>query len=700
MTAEAPSRRDLRPLFDPSSVAVLGASSDPAKWGNRLALGALRGEHRRGVYLVNRNGGEILGRAAYRTIAELPEQPELVVVTVPAVGFEDAVEASLDAGAKALVGISAGLGETGAEGRARERAVVERVRAAGAVLLGPNCLGVFDAQAELDLGWSELQPGPIGLISQSGNLALELALLAADYGLGFSRFASLGNQADLEAAELVEALAEHEPTRVIALYCEDFRDGRAFASAAHAAVEAGKPVILLTVGRSEASVRAARSHTGALVSDLAAVDAACRAAGIQRVSTPKQLVDLAQASLGRSLPRGRRIAVVGDGGGHGVVAADVAAGLGLELPPLSEPLARRVATVLPPTATTRNPIDFAGGGEETFSTFEQVTRIVLGSGEVDAILLTGYFGGYSDFSDEFREREVEVARGMARAAGESGRPLIVQSMYPGSPSAAALREAGVPVYREIEAAVDALARLVERFERGPRGVPQLPEPAAESLTSAGPLGYVEARELIAAAGIPFVPARQAASLEEARAAAAEIGYPVVLKALGLLHKSDAGGVVLGIRNEAELALSFSEMATRLSPEGYTVERMASLGEGVELIVGCRRDPRFGPIALVGLGGMYAELLEDVGVALAPVEDSEAEGLLRSLRGAPLLLGARGRLRLDLSAAAQTAAALSRLAATHPEIDEIEINPLLVTARGVLGLDARVVLREKGEDDAA
>jgi len=291
-------------------VAVIGASSDPAKWGNRIALGAVRGERRRGVYLVNRSGREILGRPVYRSLAELPEPPELVVVTVPEAGFEEAVDSSLDAGAKALVAISAGLGETGEEGQARERAVVERVRAAGAVLLGPNCLGVFDSEAELDLGWSELPSGSIGFISQSGNLALELALLAEDSGLGFSRFASLGNQADLEAAEFVAAFAEHEPTRVIALYCEDFRDGRTFAAAAHAAVESGKPVILLAAGRSDASMHAARSHTGALVSDLAAVDAACRAAGIDRVSTPKELIDLAQASLARNLPRGRRIAVV------------------------------------------------------------------------------------------------------------------------------------------------------------------------------------------------------------------------------------------------------------------------------------------------------------------------------------------------------------------------------------------------------
>jgi len=688
--------RDLRPLFDPRSVAILGASSDPAKWGNRLALGALRGEGRRAVYLVNRNGGEILERRAYPSLFELPEPPELVVVTVPETGFEEAVEASLDAGAKALVGITTGLGETGAEGQARERAVVERVREAGAVLLGPNCLGVFDADAELDLGWSELPGGSIGLVSQSGNLALELALLAADYGLGFSRFASLGNQADLEAAELVRELAEHGPTRVIALYCEDFRDGRAFARSAQAAVEAGKPVLLLTPGGSEASTRAALSHTGALVSDSTAVEAACRAAGIQRVATPRELVDLAQASLARNRPRGRRIAVVGDGGGHGIVAADVAVSLGLELPPLSEELSGRIASLLPPAAPTRNPVDFAGAGEQFLTVFEGVTKLLLESGEVDAALLTGYFGGYSDFSDDFRTREIEVAQGMARAVAESGRSLVVQSMYAGSPAVAELREAGIPVFREIEAAATALARLAENAERPPRGVPALPQSAGGP--PAGD-GYWEARTLLAEAGIEFVRARRVSTREEALAAAAELGFPLVLKALGLLHKSDAGGVALGLADDDQLERALSDMAARLASDAYSLESMAPLAEGVELIIGCRWDARFGPVALAGLGGVYAELLRDTAVALAPVGAGDAGELLHSLRGAPLFTGARGRPALDFRAAAGVLATVSRVAAEHPEIAEIEINPLLVMPEGALGLDARIVLRKEGGDDA-
>jgi acyl-CoA synthetase (NDP forming) len=684
--------RDLRALFNPRSVAILGASNDPAKWGNRLALGALRGEKARSVYLVNRNRGEILDRRAYASLADLPEPPELVVLSVPADGFEEAVEASLAAGAKALVGITTGLGETGADGRAREAAIVERVREAGAVLLGPNCLGIFDAAAGLDLGWSELQGGALGLISQSGNLALELALLAEDYGLGFSRFASLGNQADLEAGELVASLIEHEPTRVIALYCEDFRDGRAFARAALEAVEAGKPVILLTVGAGEVGAQAARSHTGALVSNETAVEAACRAAGMVRVRSPRELIDLAQAELARVRPRGRRVVIVGDGGGHGIVASDVASAEGLDLPPLSDELQGRIAPHLPDAAPTRNPVDFAGAGEQFLTIFEDVTRIILESGEVDAALVTGYFGGYSEFSDEFQAEETEVALGMARAAKDTERALVVQSMYPRSPSLVALREAGVPVYREIEAAAWALARLADQAERSPRGVPELPPPAEGPV----PTGYWEARELVASAGIELSPARRVTKADEARAAAAELGYPVAVKALGLLHKSDAGGVALGIANEGALGDALANMAT-LSPEGYSVERMAPVGDGVELIAGCIRDPRFGPIVLVGIGGIYAELLKDTAVALAPVDAPQAEELVRSLRGAAILEGARGRPPVDVPAAAEAVAALSRLAASRPDLAEIEINPLLVTSSGALVLDARVLSGENGAD---
>jgi acyl-CoA synthetase (NDP forming) len=413
---------------------------------------------------------------------------------------------------------------------------------------------------------------------------------------------------------------------------------------------------------------------------------------MQRVRSPRELIDLAQAELARVKPRGRRVVIVGDGGGHGIVASDVASAEGLELPALSGELQGRIAPHLPDAAPTRNPVDFAGAGEQFLTIFEDVTRIILESGEVDAALVTGYFGGYSEFSDEFQTQETEVALGMARAAAESERALVVQSMYPGSPSLVALRKAGVPVYREIEAAAWALARLADQAEQPPRGVPELPPSAPEEPVS----GYWEARELLGSAGISFPPAQQVAGLDEARAAASELGYPVVVKALGLVHKSDAGGVALGIENEQGLEEALAHMAT-LSAEGYSVERMAPVSEGAELIAGCIRDPRFGPIVLVGLGGIYAELLDDTAVALAPVDRTQAEGLIRSLWGAAILDGTRGRPPLPVQEAAAAIAALSFLAASRPDLAEIEINPLLVTPSGALALDARALSGENGAD---
>jgi len=677
--------RDLSALFDPRSVAVLGASAVPGKWGFWLARGAIRGEGRRSVYLVNRKGGEILGRQAYTSLEELPEPPEFVVITVPAAGLDGAVEASLAAGAKAIVAISAGLGEMGAEGGERERRIAERVRAAGAVLVGPNCLGVYDAQAELELASEDLDPGAIGLISQSGNLALEIGLLGGEFGLGFSRFVSLGNQADVEAWELVESYAAHEPTRLIAVYLEDFRDGRAFA---RACASAGKPVVLLAGGATEASARAARSHTGALASDLAAIEAACVAAGIELVRSPKEVVDLAQALLAGRRPRGQRIALAADGGGHTVVASDLVAAEGLELPALSEATRARLAEALPSTATLTNPVDFAGGGEQDISSFAKVSRALLESGEVDTALVTGYFGGYSQYSEEFGRQEVETAEGMARAAEETGRPLLVHTMYWRGAAAQTLRANGVPVFREVEAAVWAAGRLARTTAAALGIVPELPEPAPPV---EGEHDYFAARALLAEAGIPFAEARQTAGIQEALPAAAELGYPVVLKAVGRLHKSDAGGVAVGLADPRELAEALTRMDGALAPPWYSVERLAPLSGGIELIVGAKRDPRFGPVLLVGAGGLYAEVVGDVAVALAPASEAAAEALLRSLRIAPLLDGARGRPAVDVRAAARAAAVLSRFAAEHPEIAEVEVNPLLVTPEGALGLDVRIVL---------
>jgi acyl-CoA synthetase (NDP forming) len=370
-----------------------------------------------------------------------------------------------------------------------------------------------------------------------------------------------------------------------------------------------------------------------------------------------------------------------------VIAADVASAAGLELPALSDELRDRLRAHLPSTSATANPVDLAGAGEQDAGAYERVVRTLLGSDEVDAVVLTGYLGGYGSVSDGLDGREAEIARGLADAAAAGGCPFSCQLMYWDGPPARELRSRGVPVYREIEGALGALARIAALAEHPARELPEvLPSRPGEH----GDESYLAARALVAAAGVPLADARPVATAEEAVSAAAELGYPVVLKALGLLHKSDAGGVVLAISGEGSLRASHAALDERLRPEGYVVERMADTAAGVELIVGCRRDPRFGPLLLVGLGGIHAEVLRDTAVALAPATADDAEELIRSLRGAPLLLGARGRPSLDVAAAAAAAAALSRLAAERPELAEVEVNPLLVLPEGAVGLDARVV----------
>jgi acyl-CoA synthetase (NDP forming) len=675
--------RDLTPLFAPHSVAVVGASDDQAKYGNWIAIRALRGD--RAVHLVNRSRTTVLGRSAAPSVSAIGERVDLVVIAVPAAAFEDAIEDALAGGARAIVGISGGLGETGAEGLARQTALAARVRGAGASLLGPNCLGVLDHSSGLELTSNDFPAGPVGLISQSGNLAIELSgLLTAD-GLGLSRFASVGNQADLEIADLIDSYVDHEPTRAIAIYCEDFRDGRRFARAAHRAYEAGKPVVLLAAGRSEASARGARSHTGSLVTSGAVVDAACAASGAESVGTPAEMARLLQALLRSRPPSGRRVAVFADGGGHAAIASDCVSAAGLTVDEFGPELTETLRGELPATAAVSNPVDVAGGGEQDITCFSRVTEHLLTAPETDAVLISGYFGGYGEYGPELGAGELAVAAELARVAGSG--TVVVHTMRHRSAAADVLREQGVPVYPVVEDAVWALGRLAGRGERRPEGVPELPARAAAPLPE---IGYFPAREMLIAAGLPFVPAERVTTLEELRAAAGRLRFPLVLKALGDDHKSDRGGVALNLADQAALEASWHDMQARLRPPACSVEEMADLRGAVELLVGVRRDPRFGPVVLVGLGGVHAEILKDTRCALGPTPPDVARRMLLDLRGAALLTGARGSDPIDVDAAAEVVARLSEVAAAHPELADLECNPVAARPDGAICLDARVV----------
>ncbi|MFJ3830095.1 acetate--CoA ligase family protein [Streptomyces sp. NPDC090046] len=686
--------RDLTALFDPRSVAVVGASDDPAKYGHAVASQALRAPDRRPVHLVNRRGGTVLGRTAAPSLSALGEPVDLVVISVPGAGFEAAVDEALACGAKALVAITAGFAEAGPGGLARQRAIAERVRAAGAVLVGPNCLGIADNTTELYLASDRFAPGGVALLSQSGNLALELQLRGEPHGLGFSRFVSLGNQADVTLVDLVQDCARHEATSAIAVYAEDFGDGRAFAAAAAAA---GKPVVLLTAGRGAASARSAQSHTGALTTSSDVVAAACRDAGVELVRTPREMTVVLAALGAGARTSGRRTAVLTDGGGHGAIAADAAEDAGLGVPELGPPTQDALRGVLWEQSSVGNPVDLAGMGEQRPLSYADTARELLAADEVDAVLMTGYFGGYAasegglgggpSGGSVLADGETAAAKEIVAHLTGVPKPLVVQSMYPQSPSCRVLAEAGVPVFAATEDAARALAAMTGRAAAGTGGVPPLPA-AAEPLRDPG---YHGVRALLGAAGVPFPAAREITDEAGLLAAAAQFDGPYVLKALHLLHKSDAGGVALRLADRDALLAAYREMHARLGAPAYSVEAMADLTDGIELIVGVNKDPRFGPVALVGLGGVLTETLRDVAFALAPVPARRAEALLRGLRSAALLDGVRGRPAVDVAAAAAVIERITTVAAAHPEIAELEVNPLLVRPDGALALDARAVL---------
>ncbi|NKE56685.1 acetate--CoA ligase family protein [Lentzea sp. PSKA42] len=670
---------------DPASVAVVGASDDPAKWGHWLARGALAGSSRRAVHLVNHGGGSVLSQPTVRSLSELPSAPELVVLAVPAAHVPAVVDEALAVGVRGFVGITSGIDDR----------VIGRIRSAGARMLGPNCLGVFDAATSLHLAWGQFQPGSLGVVSQSGQVGLEIAGLAAASGIGVSRFVSVGSQVDVTAAEALLDLVSHDMTTVVGIYLESFGPGIVTAMSELRA--AGKPVVLLTVGSSTAAQEAALSHTGALTSPLDVVDAACRRAGAVRVATPAALADLA-AVLSSGPPRGARVGVVSDSGGQGAIAADLAVAAGLTVPALS------AVDGLPVGVSSRNPIDLAGAGEQDLVNYSRVVEVLVRGGEVDTVVLSGYFGSYGEDTPSLEVSEVAVASRICALARETGVPVVVHSMRPDSAAVRALRAGGVPVQHTIERAVAALGdaarfgALDQRSVGAPTGqeLSVLPgrieaggPPGGDACvslpTTAAPYrpGYLAARELLGFVRFP----RAHVVTSAAEAKATTLTGPYALKADWLAHKSEHGGVKI---NVTDPAAAFEEMRARLGPGTYVLEEMDTRENTVELIIGAKRDHSFGPVILVGAGGIHAELFRDTAIELAPVTPATAREMLARLVSAPLLSGWRGAPEPDVTALAQVIAQISETLVARPDLAEIELNPVRVGPDGVLAVDALII----------
>ncbi|GAA1106233.1 acetate--CoA ligase family protein [Nocardioides dubius] len=664
-------------FIDPASVAVVGASADQAKWGHWLAVGALKGKERRDVWLVNRSGSELLGEPTYRSVSELPGTPDLLVLCVPAGHVRTVVAEALERGTRAFLAITAGVDD--------QDELAALLTQHGARMLGPNSLGMYDASTDLQLAWGHFTPGRLAIVSQSGQLGSEIANLGARQGLGVSRFYSVGNQLDLNAADLLEGLVDDPQTNAVAVYLESFADGARLVRALRALRAAGKPTLLLTTGASEGSKRLAQSHTGSMTSTLDVVDAACRAAGALRVATPSDLVATARYLDAADLPQGRRIAVVSDSGGQGGIAADVAASLGLVTPVFSDELQAQLARLLPTGAALANPVDLAGAGEADLEVYAAITELLAGSGEVDAVLLTGYLGCYGEDTPSIADDELAVVDRLGKLSEASHVPLVVHSMSDSSPAVDRMWEHHIPAYEGVELALGALARAAELAQAPGRDL---------AVADAAPMprvpGYWQARHQLLDLGVRLPEARLINERTDLAEALAALRTPLVLKAGWLEHKSEHGGIRIGVRSLAEAEAAYDDMVGRLGPGDYVLEEQDTRDGVVEMLIGGRVDRDFGPTVTVGLGGVQAELWRDVHLELAPVDRETATAMVARLRAKALLDGWRGAPAVDTDALVDMVVSVSQIVAGSPAISDLEINPVRVAPGGALAVDALVL----------
>jgi acetyl coenzyme A synthetase (ADP forming)-like protein len=693
---EAMTRPGLDPFFEARSVAVIGASSDPSKVGGSVLANLRAGGYAGRIIAVNATRAVVQGLPAVASVLDVAEPIDLAVVAVPAPTVLDALKQCVTRRIAAAVVISAGFREAGDEGRAREAELRAWLAEAPLRLIGPNCLGWIRPGRRLNLTFAAGAPlvGSLGFFSHSGALCTAILDWSREHSLGFSLFASLGNQADVNETDLIQALADDPQTRVILGYLEGVADGRAFFAALSAAA-ARKPCVLMKAGRSLEGARAVSSHTGALAGSDRAFDAAVRQAGALRVTSLEELFDVARALVAGHTPPGRRVILVTNGGGLGILATDAAREAGLDVAPLPAPVQARLANVLPPHAATTNPVDLIG--DATPSRYGDALHALAGESASLVVMLS--------------PQAATDAAGVARAVLGATRdwPAPVLGVFAGGarvrPGITALEEAGVPCYAFPERAVRALAHTVVLAERRrapaattlPYGVDRAQLTAAiAGARVAGRLGLLEGAPLLAVYGIDVVPARLARSPAEAAEVTRSLGAPVAIKIVSpdITHKTEVGGVVLGLDSPEAAARATDAMLARIARsrpqarlDGVLVQPMAG-GDTAELLLGMVRDPQFGPLVMLGFGGIFVEILGDTATRLAPVSKAEARAMLAELRMAPALQGCRGRPAADLDALADTVSRFSQLAFEVPSLLELEINPLLAGSAGARALDVR------------
>jgi acetate---CoA ligase (ADP-forming) len=697
--------RSIADLLAPSSIAVIGASRRPRTIGHEVLSNLLRGGFNGPIYPVNPNARAVSGVRAYPTITEVPDAVDLAVVTVPAAEVPEAVFQCAAKGVRGLVIISAGFAELGRARADAERELVELALRSGMRVVGPNCMGIINTNPAVSMNATFAPfvptPGRIAFSSQSGALGIELLGRVAELGLGISTFVSVGNKADVSGNDLLQYWEEDADTDVILLYLESFGNPRKFAGLARR-VSRSKPIVAVKSGRTQAGTRAAGSHTAALASSDVAVDALFRQAGVTRVDTLEELFDVAQVLAHQPLPAGRRVAIVSNGGGPGILAADACAGAGLEVPELSAETQARLRDFVSPDAGLRNPIDLVASA--TATTYERALRTVLRDEQIDAVIVI--------FVPPLVTQPDDVAREVRAAAVDAGpKPIVACFLgHHGIPDA--LRstqpdERSIPSFAFPESAAAALGHAAGygAWRRRPEGaVPDFPD-----LDSDRAHGIVSERVgdapdgvwldadvaqcLCECFGVPVVRTVPVSTASDAVDAAAKLGYPVALKAGSgaIVHKTDVGAVHLDLAFEEEVRDAFTAMQGRLGDEmgGAIVQPMVRTG--VETIVGVTRDPLFGSLVVFGMGGTAAELVRDTTLRILPITDQDAGEMVRSLRTSPLLFGYRGAPPVDVEAIEQLLLRVGRLADELPEVAEMDCNPVAVSPDAVTVVDVKMHL---------
>lgn len=694
----------LKHFFRPRSIAVVGASRSPGKVGYDILRNIVHYGYDGSVYPINPSASEIFGKKAYPTLLDVPDVIDLAIIAVPPRSVLDAIDQCGKKQIDAAVIITAGFRESGVEGARLEQELIRRAKEAGVRFIGPNCLGIIDTHASINASFAAGMPqrGSIGFFSQSGALCLAVLDRALPDEIGFSKFISMGNKADISDTDIMLALAEDEQTKVILGYVEGVSDGRTFMDVAYR-VSQKKPIIILKSGITTAGAKAASSHTGALAGREAAFDAAFKQSGIIRAHTLNELFNYAVAFAHQPIPRGPNVAIITNSGGPGILAADACDKSNLQLIPLHKEYVDELRTFLPPVASFYNPIDILG--DAGWERYERTLQTVLKDERINGIMVLLTPTAVVDIK-KTAQTVIDCTRGI-------DRPILASFMGKKSidEGAKMLLKNGIPNYsypEEMVASLNAMYRYRLWMRRSEKRYVDLniPRERADRIFQQAQrenrtqLTDRECDEILGLYGFRRPKNVFARTSEEAVSAAREIGFPVVMKIVSpqIIHKSDMGGVRLNLLSKKDVERAYFDMTNRVRNilptahiAGVIVQEM--IVHGREVIMGITSDPQFGHLIMFGMGGIYVEVLKDVSFRVVPLSIEDAHDMVREIRSFPLLRGVRGEAEADIPAIETSLLALSRMASDFPHIIEADINPLLVKPRGegVIAVDARFTI---------